>query len=410
MDKKVLDLLKERGISEQDYQDMLDNTGLDIEPVEEKPLEIEPIDPLINYAEPISLKQPSLQKDPAIPTPIPSIPENQEAFEVGTIKNYEEALKKAKEERAISRLAQSGNKLGSAIGGLISGQKAANVDDESYKAEQEEAFEPVKELQSKIQLQDTDPNSAKSKAYRDYLKKIGFPVSENASYATLKGLLPEASRHFDRQFEREFKQQENALRRAELGQRKEEVKSEKDNVEKDKFIERSSKNLANESKEFKKIETASRLAQNIDPKNAVGQITGLYTFISSLDPGSVVREGEISLATSAGGLSGKLEKVLSQLTSNPKLINEKTINDIKKEIARLSREHTKTYELTREKYFKQARSRGIPEDRFGEIDPYYEHLSKKDQKDPKIQDYAQKYNMSYEQAEALLRKRGYETK
>lgn len=408
MDKKVLDLLKERGISEQDYQDMLDNTGLDIEPVEEKPLEIEPIDPLINYAEPISLKQPSLQKEPTISTPTPSVLENQEAFEVGTIKNYEEALKKAKEERAISRLAQSGNKLGSAIGGLISGQKAASVDDESYKAEQEEAFEPVKELQSKIQLQDTDPNSAKSKAYRDYLKKIGFPVSENASYATLKGLLPEASRHFDRQLEREFKQQENALRRAELGQRKEEIKQAKFDDRQNRWIEKVTPQVSRLSEALDSSNRAKETALRAK-KGTAAELSVLYDYIRELDKNSAVREGEVNLAKSLSSFATKLKFETEKLGKDG-ILPERTFEAIKQETLQLAKSVEDVYKRKVAVYHNQAKAYGLNEEDFNRFDPYYEEFKKLDQKDPKIEAYAKQYDLSYEKAEDIIRKRRYERK
>lgn len=229
----------------------------------------------------------------------------------------------------------------------------------------------VADLEQQVGAQKSDPTSAVSQGYRDMMKQFGVNIQGDASAADMEKIAPWIAKAYEGEQGRENQRVlvgEKAKDRAAYLQGK---KADKNSLEQDHFIERASKQLGAVAKDYAKVRQAAQLADGMDNKNAVAQVTALYNLISSLDPQSTVREGEIHLATSAGGLSGKIETVFSQLSRDPQLIDEKTIQSIKSEIKRIATIQKGNYDARSQVFRNQAKSRGV-EDRFNEIDPYSE--------------------------------------
>lgn len=396
----ILDFLKSKGIN--DYKSVLGQNSS----VEESLPEIVPSDdpmslqpstsiPINDPRTPIIPKiEPGVQKD--------AIPVNDIGYEIGTKEEYEKALQKSKEDRAFARLTENAAKLGSSIGGLISGGEASKVDNSIYKQAEEDAMSPLSELSAKIKLQDTDPKSAKSVAYKDYLKKLGFPVSENASYETLKGLLPEVSKKFDRELDREYKKQEFSLKRQELSVAK-------DNKQEDKNLQWMTNVATKTNKLSEGLDNATSAKERAlsAQKGTAAELTILYDFIKSLDSNSAVREGEIGLARSLSSVMGNLGLTISKLGKTGVLPDE-TFKQIKSEINRLYDQVRDVYKRKVGIYHKQASDRGISEDRFDRFDPYYEKLKLEDSENKQKSSFIKKYQSSHKNATKEESDRAYE--
>lgn len=253
----------------------------------------------------------------------------------------------------------------------------------------------VDNYKEQVEFQKQDPKSAYSKGLRDYFKnKLKMDIKGDASAAELEKIMPFAVREYEAQLERDrlksqkaedmaFKREEAAkdrdLKRDLLSQgaenkkaAQEEKNSLKEKENQNSFIERTSKQLEKHSSNLVTLRNAkSAIDAAVKNPSSIKDVGALYSFIKALDPGSVVREGEIELANRASGLFGGLTLKLSQLTSDPKLITPTNLKDIQDSISQLHDLANSEYDLRRQTAYKRAKSRNITEDRFGEFDPYH---------------------------------------
>lgn len=259
----------------------------------------------------------------------------------------------------------------------------------------------VDNYKEQVEFQKQDPNSSYSKGLKDYFKnKLKMEIRGDASAAELEKIMPFAVREYEAQLERErlktqkaddmaFKKEEAAkdrdLKRDLLSQGAENKKvaqdeklAAKEKENQNSFIERTSKQLEKHSTNLVTLRNAkSAIDAAVKNPSSIKDVGALYSFIKALDPGSVVREGEIELANRASGLFGGLTLKLSQLTTNPKLITSKNLKDIQDSIAQLHDLANSEYDLRRQTSYKRAKARNITEDRFGEFDPYHAEASQR---------------------------------
>jgi hypothetical protein len=287
----------------------------------------------------------------------------------------------------------------------------------------QQSKQPVEQYAQQIEFQKQDPNSSYSKGLKDYFKnKLGMEIQGDASAAELEKIMPLAVREYEAALERERKTdsetKDRQLKKELLTDKAETAKTVRDEKKQDtlskdqnSFIERTSKQLEKHTTNLVTLRNAkSAIDAAVKNPSSIKDVGALYSFIKALDPGSVVREGEIELANKASGLFGGLTLKLSQLSSDPKLITPTNLKDIQDSITQLHDLSASEYDLRRQTAYKRAKSRNITEDRFGEFDPYADSAgqSNSDKKDPKVQKYADDhFSGDYEKAKALLEKRGY---
>lgn len=119
---------------------------------------------------------------------------------------------------------------------------------------------------------------------------------------------------------------------------------------------------------YAKIQTANNLV-----KDATGtpeqQLTALYSIVSSLDPNSAVREGEIGLASQIASLKGNVIKHFNRIEKGG-VMDPETFAKIRSEISRIAGHQKNSYDQQMSVFKAGAKNRGIGEDRYNEFDPY----------------------------------------
>lgn len=289
-----------------------------------------------------------------------------------------EGLKQAQAAEEADIMASQLGNLGDIVGGAISGQGEQFKD--YFDNQQKLAGRHVSRFKDMLTTQEQDPDSPMSKMFNDYAKQMGFNLKGRMSYAQGKELMPKLAAQFEKEQDRAFKGEENNLNRLvqlarieEMKQTKADAKESKGEEQSNRFIERRADKLATHAKAFGELRQAKAMIDSAmkDP-SGVKDVSALYSIIKALDPASVVREGEVALAGRAKGLWGNLSTQLSQITANPRLLNEKVIKDMASAIDDLYGIAEREYGLRRDVTFKQAKARGINEERFGELDPYFD--------------------------------------
>jgi hypothetical protein len=151
----------------------------------------------------------------------------------------------------------------------------------------------------------------------------------------------------------------------------------REDAKKDKLDQRNLDFLAGTSKSAAKLVdgfTSAKLAgdavRNSTGKNPGEQVTALYSFVKTLDPGSAVKEGEVALAQSMSSVMGKVETAFNKVGKG-QVVDSETISNINKEILRLEELSKKSYDTRLGIYREQISARGIPEDAMKQVDPYY---------------------------------------
>lgn len=304
-----------------------------------------------------------------------------EGFTNASVETLRAAQEKANDTRNASNMMRALNTFNAGVSSLGSGRGPAKANNEYADQMLKQADIPVEQYKQLVEEEIRDPDSAYSQGFKQFArataKDLGINIPGNMSAEAISKAMPQLTSLYNARENRLARSQDLALRMAEMKSLRVEKQSLKEEKDTESFIERARNQLKPKRDEFSKIARANSIASTMDPKNAVQQVSALYSLISSLDPGSVVREGEINLATSAGGIRGSIENVLSQLVLKPQIIDSKTINDIRKEIGRISRTQEEDYKTIRDSYLKQGKKLGVSEDRFGEIDPYYDQLKNK---------------------------------
>ena len=110
-----------------------------------------------------------------------------------------------------------------------------------------------------------------------------------------------------------------------------------------------------------KIIDAALRAQEIDiagGRSGVGQLETLYTFITSLDPESVVREGEIGLATQVSSLMEQARLKVDKVRQGA-LVPEEVAQELRQRIMELGERASQGVEKVREYYGTEADIYGL---------------------------------------------------
>ena len=248
----------------------------------------------------------------------------------------------AEEEDRIALLKQSA-KLRDAIMGAGSGT-ILKTDTSLYEDLEKRAQRPMKNLLLKQELEDkkakNDPSSQISKLTRKSLEELGVSMAgfEGVPYSQLEKLYPSLTQAMYTKLAAEARKEEAQTRRADRADAKLAKLDQDKQKDLIKHIDYSVNNLKKAYENYSKSQTTIDSISNIigGAKNKItpgtADVTMLYSFISSLDPASTVREGEIALSKSAMSLWGRMKQGTAQLTGGDLLdsATRKSIEEIMK--------------------------------------------------------------------------------
>lgn len=289
-----------------------------------------------------------------------------------------EGLKQAQAAEEEDLMRARYGRMGDTIGGAISGE--GEQLGQFHEGLEKQAGRHVTRFKDMVAAQELDPDSPMSKMFNDYAKQMGFNIKGRMSYAQAKDLMPKLAAQFEKEQDRTFKGEENKLNRLvqlarieEMKNAKGEAKEAKLDVRKDKFIDNAYKVLLKPAQEVQQILTAK---QGIEEAIKSGQggapdVEILYNFIKLLDPGSVVREGEIKLSEQGMSLFGKIKAGIKNITGGD-ILDSRFRNQVYQMADRKVNSTVSNYKQLRNPLEKAALSRGITEDRFQEFDPMNE--------------------------------------
>lgn len=104
------------------------------------------------------------------------------------------------------------------------------------------------------------------------------------------------------------------------------------------------------------------------PDNAQGDLAVVYAFGKVMDPGSVVREGELNMANQTSPLVGQLQSYIGMVNAGKRL-PKATRTGLIEAIRAKSGEYDRGYTAAREQYIRMAKSAGLnPDDVIGPHD------------------------------------------
>lgn len=241
---------------------------------------------------------------------------------------FEQAQSERDRLMGLMMMARGSEKIGTSIAGVQS-------DKDFLKELLPIAENKVKDLKvkqeyqaGKMDLQQakdaTDPNSRISQIARDMAKKFvpDFNV-EGASAQQLKAYLPTLVNAAEAQAAREARLEAARIAAEVKKEQKEKDRDDKKFTQEQKLADRIVK--ADEDTGYSAGRAALRSireAQKTGKWDSTMDIETLYRFIKLLDPGSVVREGEIALTAKGESVIGTITKVPGKVTKGDILSNE----------------------------------------------------------------------------------------
>ncbi len=299
----------------------------------------------------------------------------------GTI-NTMDNLHRAQQTRDNVQLANQVMKGLELAGAGVAGAKPIMQD--AYDQNIKNAEGIVTDFKARGAQEENDPKSPSSKAFREFAKRFGVNLKGDFSAAMGEKLIPLIFKEFQMKEERSKDERiakENRLARAD-------GKKAQDTYRDDQFISQSYGDLV-KSKPYvyltKTEGSLSRINSALLDPNGVKDIGALYEFIKGLDPDSAVREGEVQLGQRALGLWGSIGTMIKSAGTNPRVLNTKMLQDVQQYLQEVQKDANNQYDLLRNSRFEQAKSRGVEEARFGEIDPIIlRERSAAKKKDPKV--------------------------
>lgn len=303
------------------------------------------------------------------------------------MRRYQETQDRANQMRMMAGIGEGAELLGASIAGV----KPADASFYRQMAEQADLLpKQFKETEDfKKEARRNDPNSEESETARELLKQQGITVPKTVSAAFIEKQYPQFSsliRARERAEDIKIKEKDRKEDR-EL-----ELKRKEDRQD-DEFIYSGMKQLTSDktyNTRQKVVRGKNLVKEAIKNPSAFGDVASLYTAITALDPDSVVREGEIKLSREGMSLGESIQRQLSRIGANPRLVNDRLLKDIEKYVDLIDKQTEETYNLKRDALFQQAENRGIKKERYVAMDPFSVKKATKPEskKDPRIQEYA----------------------
>jgi hypothetical protein len=255
----------------------------------------------------------------AAKAPKPQKEEQKEEAELDLMKALIEAQRADNQSQFLNDLLRVGIQAGSAISrtkpdyevanALAKGSRAvAGVQQLAEMRATENKLEKAKrELEDDKKMR--DPNSELSKQLRAILTKAGYPVNEKVSAQNIKDMGVNAYNLLSQKQVIDSRQKADLLR---------------DQKNQQAFIDGARKTLLKPFQEFQKIDTAFQSVEQFVNSKPSGpkDVALLYNFIRTLDPGSVVKEGEIALSRKGMSLFEDLGVKAKRITSGQLLSDD----------------------------------------------------------------------------------------
>jgi hypothetical protein len=330
---------------------------------------------------------------------------NQARQESDFAKKLKEAEEQAEDTRRLAGILKGAERIMSGAAGLASKSYIEPPKVSAFEDLEQSANLPLEKLKRGLEMQKEDPNSEVSKDMRglvnEELRQANLKMDlTGLSYNQLKDIFPSISRQADRlQAQREKKETKDEL--------KEEKKEAKTKDDQNNFLD-------NARKTFTKEESMNHY---LTVKNAVDQIDDYmknpnpikakslgYLFATVSDPKSVVRESEIKLFGSAGGILDKIHNEAKLMMSGT--YSTKKANDFKDFVQQKLQGYQSNLESKVSGYIKGGERYGIKEQDVVENilgPPFWEGIYKK----KAIQDTADKsFKGDIDKATAFLKQRG----
>lgn len=284
----------------------------------------------------------------------------------GTSLGSDEEMRKAMATRDRDRIYNDIAKSAQLIGSGMSGTDYSKTGGKALEDQAKLIDQPVTDLEKRVENQENDPKSTASVAMRGMALKMGFKFNENISAADIKKQIPQMTSlqtHADAAEALKMRQAER------MQDRMDSRKDKKDSKDND-YLFNASKSAKSLVDNYTKTKLAGDSVRSATGKNPAEQITTLYNLVSTLDPASTVREGEVSLAQGMTSLMGRVETAFQKVKAG-QIVDTQTLEHMKQEILRLEKNQEASYRSRMGIYEKQLRARGMGAESMEMIDPYY---------------------------------------
>lgn len=223
-----------------------------------------------------------------------------------------ERLAEAQQARNESVLVNQIGRSGDIIGAALAGGKPMAQD--AFNANIAEADNTVKQLQARIQAEKDDPDSPKSRAYKQLMGKMGYNIKGTASASDLERIFPQITNLYQADEARKSKREMAQLA---LAQKTEDKKAKAD-LKKEEFTQSFRKELTSGSMKdlfgaYQKSDLAvKRITDAVQNPSGYKDLGNLYGYLKSLDDQSAVREGELALGLKQGSIPQRLQGKFKQ--------------------------------------------------------------------------------------------------
>lgn len=250
--------------------------------------------------------------------------------------------------------------------------------DDVRKLFEQPAMDAEADFKMKLALEEKDPNSQMSKGFRELAKTMGVNLKGDFTAEMGKEILPSIYKQQAADLERQFRAADREMQLADKELRTKELKSQKEELKttqrQDKFVDGAQKLLTKQFEKYEKVKRAKEGIQESFDQIRAGQNPGprdvqiLYDFIKTLDPESVVREGEIVLGKQGMSLLENAGIKVKSLTEG-QILSDKFRQGILDIATQMEEKARSSYDRSAAPLRKTALKRGISEDRFVEFDP-----------------------------------------
>lgn len=298
----------------------------------------------------------------------PSPMEEGAGFTENTVENLRNAQKQAADGRLANELGRASELVGTAISG------AKPIAQEIFTQQAKDSDNIVKSFEERAEKEKSDPKSAISHQFRDFVRKFGVTVPSNMSAEAAAKIMPYAYQKFaakEAQEARAFEAGENRALRRDMAAESAAIRKDAAKIRdtdkqvsraSDKAVTLASKIQNDYYKNYNQVSDAARIIEtNMKDPTPQGDLATVYSFVKVLDPGSVVKEGEIKLSQAARsiptGMQGALNKYISGQTLTPK--ERKDIADLAGKAASRSRA---VWDASAKPYIAQAEKLGLDKD------------------------------------------------
>lgn len=334
--------------------------GMDMNPPTREPAAIPSPAPSVPVSVPAELPTISAKPETTPSSLMPSSPASETPAQPDYMNLLASAQNNQNNNTLVNNMLKAGQTIGSALAYNKPDYTVANSLQESAGQDVNNVLQQMKSRKDQTALNDDknlrDPNSNASKNFRKAMARLGVSLPETTSAWDLKtlGYNPQNIMMQDRAIDKQMKLLEHKQRK-----------------ETDSFVTGAQKTLLKPYQEYQKAAKGYNAMQELDKlatdPNGAKDIQTLYNFISTLDPASTVREGEIALTREGMSALEKAGIKARSLTTGQILSPQfrSAIKDVMKQQAEQARGR---YEELAQPFRLHGASRGLDETDYGKFD------------------------------------------